>query len=125
MHVVPRTILSAIVVIAVIYCYRDKTNAPIFCVILVAASLLAQVLVARKGNLLPLLRAWLMGGALAAFVYPLDLLKTDAYDIPTGYSYAAAFIGCLFAGVWSWGERRSFWTSQCELATSDNEEDRG
>ena len=117
MHVIPRTILAAIVVVAVTLYYRDRDEVPIFCVVLVAGSLVGQVFLARKGNLLPLFRAWLIVGSIAAFVYPLDLVKTDAYDIPSGMSYVAAFVGCLIAGSWSLAEGRSFWDGMHDVAT--------
>ncbi len=98
---ISRTVLAAIVVIAVLHYYRDRDDVPAICVALVAGSIVGHVFFVRMGNLLPFVRAWLIGGSIAAFVYPLDLARTDAYDAPTGMSYVAAFVGCMIAGMWS------------------------
>ena len=71
-----------------------------------------------------LLRAWLIGGSLAAILYPADLAKTGFYDIPSGMSYGAAFIGCLVAGLWSLAEGRSFWNGRRDIVESHKEEGR-
>lgn len=117
-----RTILAASVVVVVLVYYRNREEVPTFSVAVVAASLAGQVFLVRKDNLLPFFRAWLMGGSIAAFMYPLDFVKTDAYDPPSGMSYVAAILGCLAAGVWSLTEGRSFWNGRRISAMPRHEE---
>lgn len=120
-----RAILAAIVVAAALRYYCDMDGVPAFCVAMVATSLAAQVFLVRKGNLIPFFRAWLIGGFFAAFAYQLDVFKTDAYDIPTGKSYVAAFAGCLFAGIWSVIEGRSVWTGKREPGVPNDQKNGG
>jgi hypothetical protein len=121
--VILRTIASAIVALSVIAYYRDNDDVPNFCVALVAASLVGQVFLVRKGNLLPFFRAWLIIGSIVAFVYPLDFVRTKVYDPPSGMSYIAAFVGFFIAGLFSMAEGRSFWYGRCLRDESDCDEE--
>ncbi len=111
-----RIIAATIVFVLVFSYYHDKDKVPVFCVALVAASLVGQVLLVRKGNLLPFLRGWLVVGSLVAIVYPLEILQTKAYGTPSGMSYVAAFVGSVVAGLFSMAEGRSFWFGTRDIA---------
>lgn len=117
-----RSIIALIVALIVLQCYHDKADVPIWCAAMVVAGAVGQVYIVRTENLYPLCRAWLLSGVMVGYVLPLDFVKTDFYDIPTGYSCVVAFIGCLIAGLLSVGEGRSFWTGRRGAADAKTED---
>ena len=88
-----RAILAVLVFIAVVQSYDDNTVVPLTCIVIVAAGLAGHVLLVRRGNVFPLLRAWILIGCLATFVYLDDMMVDKIGQPPSFMSLVATLAG--------------------------------
>ena len=118
-----RAILAVLVFIAVVQSYDDNTVVPLTCIVIVAAGLAGHVLLVRRGNVFPLLRAWILIGCLATFVYLFIDRMVDKIGQPPGFmSLVATLAGGVIIGIWSLCEERTFW-SGCRTSAEPKQED--
>ena len=117
-----RAILAVLVFIAVVQSYDDNTVVPLTCIVIVAAGLAGHVLLVRRGNVFPLLRAWILIGCLATFVYLDDMMVDKIGQPPSFMSLVATLAGGVIIGIWSLCEERTF-RSGCRTSAEPKQED--